>query len=320
MTMTSEEAFLDQLIAHPDDDLTRLVYADWLDEQGDPRGIYLRTEVELASLVGDDEQQVRLERRLLSQRLHLDPTWVGQVGKGYDVVLSRRPPDRFAVRDVLDSIPDLGPGRFHDRPDGCPLLEGVSRARAEHVRATCRRWDRKASVRPSTTRRNLFGHLTNVTGFVVWVRGCRSAVADLGSVIGQRTRLGHREIAWLVARLPVPLGWFATKAEAAGVAVQEARRITDHEILPALGGGAIPEPPTYAGCDLLLESFASHVRPDVLLAIHQATDQSLVQVRQRVTRLPLTILHDAPWEHVEAARRRFPPESRLMIRPSGAGK
>src|SRR5262249_49935579 len=40
--MTDERAFLTAILERPDDDATKLVYADWLEEQGDPRAEYLR--------------------------------------------------------------------------------------------------------------------------------------------------------------------------------------------------------------------------------------------------------------------------------------
>jgi len=40
--MTDERAFLTAILERPDDDARKLVYADWLEEQGDPRGEYLR--------------------------------------------------------------------------------------------------------------------------------------------------------------------------------------------------------------------------------------------------------------------------------------
>src|SRR3954451_9822955 len=40
--MTDERGFLTAILEHPDDDGCKLAYADWLDEQGDPRGEYLR--------------------------------------------------------------------------------------------------------------------------------------------------------------------------------------------------------------------------------------------------------------------------------------
>ena len=42
------DALLDAIFAEPDDDTPRLVYADWLDDRDDPRGPFLRAEVEWA--------------------------------------------------------------------------------------------------------------------------------------------------------------------------------------------------------------------------------------------------------------------------------
>src|SRR4051794_27217534 len=42
------EAFLGDIIEHPDDDAPRLVYADWLDENGNPeRAEFIRAQVRL---------------------------------------------------------------------------------------------------------------------------------------------------------------------------------------------------------------------------------------------------------------------------------
>ena len=43
---TEEEAFLERMYAEPDDELIPLVYADWLDDQGDIRGMLLRLEMQ----------------------------------------------------------------------------------------------------------------------------------------------------------------------------------------------------------------------------------------------------------------------------------
>lgn len=42
-----DQNFLASIQAAPDDDTLKLVYADWLDEQGDPRGQIIRLSVEL---------------------------------------------------------------------------------------------------------------------------------------------------------------------------------------------------------------------------------------------------------------------------------
>ncbi len=36
--MDHAAAFLEDIVAHPDDDAPRLVYADWLEDQDDPAG------------------------------------------------------------------------------------------------------------------------------------------------------------------------------------------------------------------------------------------------------------------------------------------
>jgi uncharacterized protein (TIGR02996 family) len=59
--MSQEEHFLQAILAAPDDDTPRLVYADWLDERGDPRGEFIRLQCELAKLaVADGRRPKRL--------------------------------------------------------------------------------------------------------------------------------------------------------------------------------------------------------------------------------------------------------------------
>lgn len=65
------QAFLDTIVADIDDDAPRLIYADWLDEQGDSdRAEFIRVQVERARLPAWDAAQVRLrlrEQELLKQ-------------------------------------------------------------------------------------------------------------------------------------------------------------------------------------------------------------------------------------------------------------
>jgi uncharacterized protein (TIGR02996 family) len=48
----TEDALLAAVLAAPLEDAPRLVYADWLEEQGDPRGEFLRIIVRLETLAG----------------------------------------------------------------------------------------------------------------------------------------------------------------------------------------------------------------------------------------------------------------------------
>jgi uncharacterized protein (TIGR02996 family) len=72
--MSDDAAFLAALMAAPDDDATRLVYADWLDERGDRRADYLRAEY-----LARDEGGAAVGRAL-AMREGLDPGWVRAVG------------------------------------------------------------------------------------------------------------------------------------------------------------------------------------------------------------------------------------------------
>ena len=72
MSDNKARGFLEDIIAHPDDDTPRLVFADWLEEeQGDSaRAEFIRVQIERARLPKWDARQVRLrlrEQALLEQ-------------------------------------------------------------------------------------------------------------------------------------------------------------------------------------------------------------------------------------------------------------
>jgi uncharacterized protein (TIGR02996 family) len=76
--VTHDDAFLHAILESPDDDTHRLVYADYLDEQGetDPAE-FIRVQVALASLPPDDPRREQLrdrERRLLAGH---EEEWLG---------------------------------------------------------------------------------------------------------------------------------------------------------------------------------------------------------------------------------------------------
>ncbi len=78
--MNDRLAFLRAIRANPDDDTTRLVFADWLDEHDDPLGEFVRVQIELEPIRYriDNPRAVELHRRedeLL--RAHRD-IWLGK--------------------------------------------------------------------------------------------------------------------------------------------------------------------------------------------------------------------------------------------------
>jgi uncharacterized protein (TIGR02996 family) len=52
--MTDESAFLAAILADADNDTPRLVYADWLEERGDPRGEFIRVQCEFEAASQND--------------------------------------------------------------------------------------------------------------------------------------------------------------------------------------------------------------------------------------------------------------------------
>jgi uncharacterized protein (TIGR02996 family) len=110
-----EYAFLRAILADPHDSLPRLVYADWLEERGDPRGEFLR----LATRLRDEERLFSRDRPIMRERLDdLRPSLPTQWRTAFDVtrrfyvVWSTRDRDSIAARQP--------PGQPHD------LLRAVS--------------------------------------------------------------------------------------------------------------------------------------------------------------------------------------------------
>jgi uncharacterized protein (TIGR02996 family) len=61
--MNQEEALLRDILENPDDDAPRLLYADWLDVRGNPRGEFIRVQCDLARMQNDDPRRARVVRR-----------------------------------------------------------------------------------------------------------------------------------------------------------------------------------------------------------------------------------------------------------------
>ncbi|HEX5271780.1 MAG TPA: TIGR02996 domain-containing protein, partial [Gemmataceae bacterium] len=71
----TDDAFLRAIIEDPDDDAPRLIYADWLEERGDPRGEFIRIQCELARRGAGDTARLRARERKLADAHARD--WLG---------------------------------------------------------------------------------------------------------------------------------------------------------------------------------------------------------------------------------------------------
>src|SRR5262249_5473597 len=78
--MTHDEAFLEDIAEHPDDDAPRLIYADWLDDHGDPaRAEFIRVQCELERTAEGEprgEDVIRREQHLMDEPVQ---EWTAEV-------------------------------------------------------------------------------------------------------------------------------------------------------------------------------------------------------------------------------------------------
>ena len=76
MATTHDEAFLEDICDHPDEDSTRLIYADWLDDHDDEaRAEFIRVQVERRKLASDDARQNDLQTRELTLLQEHEESW-----------------------------------------------------------------------------------------------------------------------------------------------------------------------------------------------------------------------------------------------------
>ncbi len=120
--MTHEEAFLEDIREHPDDDAPRLIFADWLEENGDQeRAEFIRARIACARAEGPDRSQhFRRSRELLNRNCK---RWVAPLARlvGHEPyepwITSPGEADiRFFPRGFLDEI-TMDARRFLDNAE-----------------------------------------------------------------------------------------------------------------------------------------------------------------------------------------------------------
>jgi uncharacterized protein (TIGR02996 family) len=132
-----ELAFLAKIRENPADDMTRLVYADWLEENGDLRGGFLRLECELS----------RVYLRLLELRKVVPAEWATAASPLYQVVFeSVAEEQRIACIKVIriHTARDLYRARDIVKTPGSVISTGLS---IESAITLAKQFDRVATVR-----------------------------------------------------------------------------------------------------------------------------------------------------------------------------
>jgi len=81
--MTHADAFLQDILAHPDDDAPRLIFADWLEEQGDAASVsraeFIRAQCALAKGHLPPGTRAKLERRTWTLLMQYGGQWARPV-------------------------------------------------------------------------------------------------------------------------------------------------------------------------------------------------------------------------------------------------
>src|SRR5688500_16562045 len=104
--MSDDEPFLLALDADPADDLTRLVYADWLEEQGDaPRPRYLRLVPTLAGLPEPEIPESAAHDEMMALAPVVDPDWENRAGRRFEfALLACHPYDDYTAGRLLGQL------------------------------------------------------------------------------------------------------------------------------------------------------------------------------------------------------------------------
>jgi uncharacterized protein (TIGR02996 family) len=160
--MTDESAFLEAVRAAPKDRATRLVYADWLEERGDPNGELIRIEEESAELPVFSDRFWLLKPRRNELRSRAAPDWLAAMRYGTDC----QPVFRHGVPGGLKERWRLI-REYTERWYGIPL--GDVGGRADEIREAEARLGRllPASLREWVAFTHDAGHWYNETRFVL---------------------------------------------------------------------------------------------------------------------------------------------------------
>jgi uncharacterized protein (TIGR02996 family) len=124
--MEYELPFIQEIRANPRDDIPRLIYADYLDEAGDPRGEFIRTQVRLAKLPVGHEDRAALMRREEELLNELAEEWLAPLRQLGAAGVSRRCFHRGLIeRITLPTETFVDAGRLREMCRISPGLHSV---------------------------------------------------------------------------------------------------------------------------------------------------------------------------------------------------
>ena len=85
-----ESIFMDQILLDPDDDIPRLIYSDWLEDRGDPRGEFIRLQCQIEKLDPSTEEHCDTYWRCVELLEANEEHWVAGVSDQLDKWIFKR--------------------------------------------------------------------------------------------------------------------------------------------------------------------------------------------------------------------------------------
>lgn len=128
--MDDDLPFLRAINASFADVLPRLIYADWLEERGDPRAEFLRLEARAAELTPGHDDAPTVRRRLTELRAHLPPAWFALLGSYRSTPADPDPRRAEQVAGLLDRPTRYVDGEGYEREIVAAAKCGLTRAAA----------------------------------------------------------------------------------------------------------------------------------------------------------------------------------------------
>lgn len=103
---SNESVFLEEIAAAPRSSERRLIYADWLEEQGDPRGEFIHLKHEIAAFQPWTIEFQNTSRRLRELRQRIDDQWLQRLAytTQYRPMLGEIPADRSSRWRLLTAF------------------------------------------------------------------------------------------------------------------------------------------------------------------------------------------------------------------------
>jgi uncharacterized protein (TIGR02996 family) len=320
--MTPEDAFLQEIAANPADDAPRLVYADWLEERDDPRGRYLRAEVELARLAEGDPAYAGREAELQELREAVEPEWLAAAGKRYDLwLLSYRPECKIFVIKTIRELTGLGLREAKDASEALPnaVLRGVARAQAEYGREQLRYSFGKQVAEVKLGVAGAPAPAAGDPNYDVVLRSYPSAnKAAVIRAVREATGLGRVEARDLAERLPNFVATGVPRAEAERVA-SLFRWLAEVSVVDRQTA-ALPAPHAAGGrFDLVLTAYPPERKIAVIKVIRELMGEGLKEAKELSEALPAVIRAAVTWPEVQAARAVFTDVGEVVVRATPPG-